>query len=260
MRLLLLIFAGLMLFTACTDSQPDTLVPEDIYESIFIELAIIDQLEEVLLGGHTRRELRQKVYQHYGVTAEDFAISHEYYEQNIDEQIQRIERINERLRDERSAIDESERQFRDQNRRSAESLREQIFNRPQTVTEDDQPINGSPGTPVEESEESPVMGQVDSTAVPDFGVVQFDPDGQFTVQVQVQTKLNRVDAEVKINEWIERGFEHASLKEVQHENTDETRYTIVLGNLNSLQEAEALQEIILEVIDVDLRITSRDEN
>lgn len=127
MKNLYFCFFGLILLASCTDSKPDKLLSEDLYEKIFIELAIIDQIEDALLGDRTRSDLRQMVYEQYGVTAEDFNRSHNYFEQSIEEQINRIESIHERLRDERSAIDESERAIREQNRRTQESLREQIF-------------------------------------------------------------------------------------------------------------------------------------
>jgi len=256
-RFLLYIFIGLILFTSCTDSQPDNLLEEDVYESIFIELAIIDQLEATLLGEYTRRELRQMVYDHYGVTAEDFAETHAFYEQNIEKQLERVDRINERMRSERFDIDESEREFRTQNRRSAESLRDQIFNSSDLPTDGDMPENEFPDFDSDVSAELPVTSQIDSSEYLDVEDFPFSQNGRFSIQVRSLRDLTI--AEQILDEWIEKGFESAYLTEFQHDETGETWYRIRLGNVNSVMESERIQKAVYDIYDTEVWITNRDD-
>lgn len=101
------------LFAGCEPdtSTPDELIDEETYERMFIEFAIINQLDQQLLKNSSKEELRNKVYQHYGVTEEEFRISHEYYEQNIDEQIERIQDINKMIRAERDSVQAIQRKY-----------------------------------------------------------------------------------------------------------------------------------------------------
>jgi hypothetical protein len=120
----------LLFFVACEDKKPEGVIDEQTYKNMFIELAIVNQYDHNLLEeGTTRDDLRQKVYQHYGVSEEVFAISHEYYENNLDEQLERLERINEIIREEREKITEAEELYREQNRESVDSLRYRLLNR-----------------------------------------------------------------------------------------------------------------------------------
>ena len=129
-RLNSLIIIFLLIFAACEDNKPEGLIDEQTYEKMFIELAIVNQYDRNLLEeGVTREDLRQQVFLHYGVSEEDFVISHEYYENNLDQQLERLERINKIIRDEREKITEAEEQYREQNRESVDSLRYRLLNR-----------------------------------------------------------------------------------------------------------------------------------
>jgi len=249
-------FFGLILLASCTNSREDKLLSEDLYEKIFIELAIIDQIEEALLGDHSRSDLRQMVYEHYGVTAEKFNRSHNYYEQDIDEQIRRIESIHERLRDERSAIDETEREIRDRNRRTPESLREQILGRGEDAYEaaHETPAANIPEPAQTERAELPVTTEIEQESKifenpEDFA---FSDDGIYAIQVR--SEQNFTLAKKLKEEWIEKGFVDTYLQEFEDAESGETWYRIRLGNINTFQEAERIQQAILEQYETEVWI------
>ena len=113
MKKVYIILACFALFAGCKPetSNQDDIIDEQTYEHMFIEFAIINQLDERLLKNTSREELRNKVYQHYGVSQEEFRISHEYYEQNIDEQLKRVNEINKMLRAERDSVQAIQRRY-----------------------------------------------------------------------------------------------------------------------------------------------------
>ncbi|TVR17594.1 MAG: DUF4296 domain-containing protein [Balneolaceae bacterium] len=260
MKNLYFCFLGLIFLAACTDSRQDKLLSGDLYEKIFIELAIIDQIEDALLGDHTRSELRQMVYEHYGVTAEEFNRTHNYFEKNIDEQLKRIESIHERLRDERSAIDESEREIREQNRRTPESLREQIFGRGDNAEEiaDDTRAAGITEPAPTENVELPVTTEIEppSEIYENVANLHFSADGAYAIQVRSEQNFSLTE---RIKEqWIEKGFEYTYLQEFEEPESGETWYRIRLGNVSTFREAEQIQQAILNQFDVEVWITNND--
>ncbi len=125
------IFAGiLLLFSACTDSVPEQVIDEETYIKMFIEFAVVNQMDKNLLNDNqTRDDLRAKVYEHYGVSKEEFMISHEFYENDLDKQLERLERINQAIRDERDKISEAEEEHRLQNLEAPDSIRQRFLNR-----------------------------------------------------------------------------------------------------------------------------------
>lgn len=92
-------------------SAPEELITEETYERMFIEFAIINQMDEQLLVNSSQEELRQMVYRQYGVTEEEFRISHEYYEQNVDDQLERVKEITRLMRSERDSVQTIQRQY-----------------------------------------------------------------------------------------------------------------------------------------------------
>lgn len=85
-------------------SPPDELIDEQTYQQMFMEFAIINQLDQRLLQNRSRDELRELVYEHYNVTEEEFRISHEYYEQQVDQQLERVKEMSKILRTERDSV------------------------------------------------------------------------------------------------------------------------------------------------------------
>ncbi|MDX1641131.1 MAG: DUF4296 domain-containing protein [Balneolaceae bacterium] len=126
-KILFILFAGLIIVSCKPESSaPDELIDEETYERMFAEFAIINQLDEQLLSYTSREELRNKVYEHYGVTEEEFRISHEYYEQNIDAQLERVQEITKMLRAERDTAQVIQRQFESIPPEKLDSLRQSL--------------------------------------------------------------------------------------------------------------------------------------
>lgn len=119
---------ALFLLQAC-DSDPDLLVSEEVYKSLFIEITMVNHIDERSLHGTNREELRERVFRHYDVTEEMFRYSHNYYESDIEAQLKRLDEISLILRSERDKIIELERLFESENRESLDSLRQRILNR-----------------------------------------------------------------------------------------------------------------------------------
>jgi hypothetical protein len=127
-RLFVLIVSPLFLLIPACDQDPEVL-EEEVYEQLLIEFTILNQMDESYLGGRSIDDLREKVYSNYNITQEKFHKSHEYYQQNIPEQLERIEKIGLRLRQERDSVQTAERQFRTQQSQHPDSLRKRLLNR-----------------------------------------------------------------------------------------------------------------------------------
>jgi len=126
-------FALVLIITAVScssnSSPPDELIDEETYKQMFMEFAIINQLDQQLLQNTSRKELRQIVYSHYGVTEEEFRISHEYYEQQVENQIERVREMSKILRAERDSVLVVDRKYQElESQEQADSLRQALFN------------------------------------------------------------------------------------------------------------------------------------
>lgn len=111
----------------CDPSTPDELIDEETYEQMFMEFAIINQLDQNLLQYTTRDELRNKVYEYYGVTEQEFRVSHEYYESQVEQQIDRVLEMTNILREERDTLNVIERKYREALRDGrVDSLRQEL--------------------------------------------------------------------------------------------------------------------------------------
>jgi hypothetical protein len=109
--IILFSFLSLAFIQACSD-EPEMLLDEETYGNVLVELTIVNQLDEAQLGNRTREELRDEVFLKYSVTREEFRISHDYYQRDMQGQMRRVEVLSERLRAERDSIQEAERSFR----------------------------------------------------------------------------------------------------------------------------------------------------
>lgn len=131
MKKLLFVLILLIVFPGCSSESnpPDELIDEQTYEQIFMEFAIINQLDKRILEDRSQEELRQLVYEHYDVTEEEFRISHEYYEQNVEEQLERVRDMSDILREERDSLVVIERKYgRVTTPEQADSLRQALRN------------------------------------------------------------------------------------------------------------------------------------
>lgn len=131
MKKLLFVLILLIVLPGCSSESnpPDELIDEQTYEQIFMEFAIINQLDKRILEDRSQEELRQLVYEHYDVTEEEFKISHEYYEQNVEEQLERVRDMSDILREERDSLVVIERKYgRVTTPEQADSLRQALRN------------------------------------------------------------------------------------------------------------------------------------
>lgn len=113
---------SLLLAISCTDSNESLLIDDQTYQNMFVEFAIINHMDEILLKDRTKEELINDVYDHYGVTEEQFRYTHDYFESNISEQLLRMEKILIRLREERELINEAAQKYEIEQKAAADSL------------------------------------------------------------------------------------------------------------------------------------------
>lgn len=121
----LILFTALLAFS-CTEK--DEIIDEEVYTNLLLEFSILNAMNEAYLGDLTHDDFRLKILAEYDVTAEEFRKSHEYYQQNILEQLDRMEQIGKMLRQERDSVQIAERDYRVANRQPADSLRQRISN------------------------------------------------------------------------------------------------------------------------------------
>ena len=124
----------LLSFNAC-EKEPE-LVDEELYKSILMELAILNQMDQELLGERDKSEMRQEIFANYGVEQENFGRSHEVYQSNIDAQMERVNEIQDRLKAERDSIQAAERRHNDEIKLGPDEIREHIRNRPRNLDTD----------------------------------------------------------------------------------------------------------------------------
>lgn len=117
----------LLTFNAC-EKEPE-LVDEELYKTIMTELAILNQMDQEILGERDKSELREEIFETYGVEEEKFRRSHEIYESNIDAQMERVKDIQDRLKTERDSIQAAERRHKDEIKLGPDEIREQIRSR-----------------------------------------------------------------------------------------------------------------------------------
>lgn len=115
-RLFSLTLIMVLTFAACSTSSPDNLLDEETYIKLFIELAVLDQYDPLLTEQKMRDELQEQILESYGVTFEEFRVSHDYYEKSLQDQIRRTERATQLLRAERDSIHQYENEYRNQKR------------------------------------------------------------------------------------------------------------------------------------------------
>lgn len=123
----LAIFIGSLL-SGC-DNTPDLLIDEETYKQLFIEITMLNHIDEKSLHLKEKEELTDMVFEHYQVTREMFRFSHNYYEADIEAQLKRMDEVSLLLRNERDKVIELEKIHESENRESLDSLRQRILNR-----------------------------------------------------------------------------------------------------------------------------------
>ncbi|HAC16698.1 MAG TPA: hypothetical protein DCE78_12260 [Bacteroidetes bacterium] len=95
----ILVLCLLIGLSACTD-DPQPSIDESTYEDILIELELIVTLHTQIMDSTITDSLIGVVWQKYGVTEDMFKESHLIYVQDVDAQLERINRISTRLSEE----------------------------------------------------------------------------------------------------------------------------------------------------------------
>src|SRR5690625_5404522 len=90
-RYFFLTLIAVFTFAACSTSTPDQLLDEETYINLFIELAVLDQYDPLLLEQKQKEQLQEQILESYGVTFKEFRDSHDYYEKSLQVQIRRTE-------------------------------------------------------------------------------------------------------------------------------------------------------------------------
>ena len=90
------------LFTSCGDpTAPENLLEEERYIAVFTELVILNQIGEENLNGVSREYLNKQIFEKYGVTKEQFEQTHRYYQQKPEQHLQRLDKIENLLTNQR---------------------------------------------------------------------------------------------------------------------------------------------------------------
>lgn len=104
----------LIIFAACEEEKPDGVMAEDTYIAVFAELLVVDQIDDNQLGPVNRQHLVDEIYEKYNVTEEEFRESHNYYQQQPESQVERVDRIEEFISSDRDSIQSSLREYQDE--------------------------------------------------------------------------------------------------------------------------------------------------
>lgn len=103
------LFALTLFFTflivGCTDdTAPHDLIPEDTYIDLIVEFEMIYSLHGEHKDSVLTASLIEKVLENYGITQDRFERSHAWYDQQINEQLQRFRKALDRLNEEAADI------------------------------------------------------------------------------------------------------------------------------------------------------------
>lgn len=101
MRLRILLFLGILvlpLFSCGRETTPPKgILEESLYLDLTAELYFTMQLIELQENYEQEDSLRQLVFEHYGVSADQFRKSHRYYQSDIDGQLIRLDTLRARF-------------------------------------------------------------------------------------------------------------------------------------------------------------------
>lgn len=117
---ILILLSALIQFSSCTEDKSELLINEETYKDVFLELIIANHLDTILLANTTHEELIDQIYDHYDVTPEQFRYTHDYFEQDIQKQANRMDQILIMLRMERERVDSLEHEYNRQNQEAVE--------------------------------------------------------------------------------------------------------------------------------------------
>ena len=99
---IIFILATTLFFSSCGDpTAPEDLLEEDRYITVFSELLVINQIEQEQLDGVSREYLKEQVFDKHSVTREQFERTHRYYQQKPEQHLQRLDKIEDLLTNQR---------------------------------------------------------------------------------------------------------------------------------------------------------------
>jgi hypothetical protein len=102
-RLTLILFSVLisaLFLISCNSDKPDDLIPESTYIKLIVEFEMTQSLFTTVEDSAFVSELIEKTLNHYGITAEQFARSHAWYDRDTEEQLRRYRRALDMLNEE----------------------------------------------------------------------------------------------------------------------------------------------------------------
>jgi len=102
--LFLLFTIGISFLNSCSEEQdikPENLIPEETYIDLLVELQL---LRSYSYTDPTFNEdsVTAVIFQNYGVSSEDFFISHDFYQTRVEDQIERVSAAIERIKKEQA--------------------------------------------------------------------------------------------------------------------------------------------------------------
>lgn len=103
MRFFVAILFFALLVLGCSNDKPDNLLAEDTYVDLLVELQLLRSYQQNHPNASRVDSLRNVIFDKYNANEEQFKRSHEYYQQDIDRQSERIKEAIERLRKDRIA-------------------------------------------------------------------------------------------------------------------------------------------------------------
>lgn len=121
-----ILLLSLFLFVSCSSEKAS--VEEEVYVKLLAELAILNAMSDTYMGYVDYEIRRDEILSEYNISDEQFRKSHDIYQQQIPEQLDRLQQVSIMLRQERDSIQQAERDFRRANRDPVDSLRQRIIN------------------------------------------------------------------------------------------------------------------------------------
>jgi hypothetical protein len=104
----IIICAGLLVVACNSDKPPSTILDEEAYVDLIVELQLLREYQKQERPDSTSVDsIRQIIFKKYETTEKQFQRSHQFYQQNIKEQKNRIGKAIENLRKDRLAGQDS---------------------------------------------------------------------------------------------------------------------------------------------------------
>lgn len=116
----------LIMFAGCEDQKPDGVIAEDKYVTVFAELIVVDQITDNQLGPISKQQLIDEVYEKHNLTEDEFRISHTYYQQQPEAQVQLVKRVEEFILSERDTIQALLREHQDEELRKRREIADSL--------------------------------------------------------------------------------------------------------------------------------------